>query len=87
MYSQGAAEAHTEIGGGRVPIEVLKSFQGRLPKTDKGSLALAYYKGLQDRVYQSESIDREAPVKMVEDAFRDDCTKMVYIFEMNRIGR
>lgn len=86
-YSQGAVEAHKEVGNGKVPIEALRAFQRDSNPAQKGSLALAFYKGYSDRVYQSASIDKGTPLEMVGDSFLEDCIKMVYIFEMNRVGR
>lgn len=86
-YSQGAAEAHKEVGNGKVPAEALRAFQRDYNPSDKGSLALSFYKGYSDRVYQSASIDKGAPLEMIGDSFLEDCIKMVYIFEMDRVGR
>ncbi len=86
-YSQGAVEAHKGVGNGKAPIEALRAFQRDYNQSRKGSLSLAFYKGFSDRVYQSASIDKDAPPEMVGDSFSEDCKRIVYIFEMNRVGK
>ena len=87
-YGNGAAVVHQAISEGYSPQVSLEALAQALKDTAPvDSNTLAVLLGAQERVAQDSSIDRDAPTEMVGDAFQRDCTKMVYILEMDRVGK
>lgn len=87
-YGNGAAVVHQMISEGYSPQESLEGLARVLTDTaPSNSNTLATFRGAQERVAQDSSIDKEAPAKMVLDVFYRDCVKLVYILEMDRVGK
>ena len=87
-YGEGAAIVHQAISEGYTPRGSLEALAQALQDTaPANSNTLAIFRGAQERVAQDSSIDRDAPTEMVMDVFHRDCNKMVYILEMDRVGK
>lgn len=87
-YGEGAAVVHQAISEGYSPQGSLEALAQALKDTAPvDSNTLAVLRGAQERVAQDSSIDGDAPTEMVMDVFYRDCTKMVYILEMDRVGK
>jgi len=87
-YGDGAAVAHQMISEGYNSQELLEGIARVLSdKHPDNSNTLAIFRGAQERVAQDSSIYRDAPAEMVEDVFKRDCIKLVYILEMDRAGK
>lgn len=87
-YGDGAAVVHQTISEGYTPKGSLEALAKALQDTaPANSNTLAIFRGAQDRVAQDRSIDKDAPAEMVLDVFYMDCVKLVYILEMDRVGK
>lgn len=87
-YGNGAAVIHQMISEGYSPQESLEALVQVLPDTTPAnSNTLAIFRGAQERVAQGGSINRDAPAEMVGDVFQRDCIKLVYILEMDQVGK
>lgn len=87
-YSEGAAVVHQTISEGYSPRGSLEALaQALIDTAPANSNTLAILRGAQERVAQNSSIDKDAPAEMVLDVFYQDCIKLVYILEMDRVGR
>ena len=87
-YGNGAAVIHQMISEGYSPQESLEALVQALPDTTPAnSNTLAIFRGAQERVAQGGSINRDAPAEMVGDVFQRDCIKLVYILEMDQVGK
>ena len=87
-YGNGAAVIHQMISEGYSPQESLEALVQALPDTTPAnSNTLAIFRGAQERVAQGGSINKDAPAEMVGDVFQRDCIKLVYILEMDQVGK
>jgi len=87
-YGDGAAVVHQTISEGYSPQGSLEALAQALADTaPANSNTLSILRGAQDRVAQHSSINKDAPAEMVQDAFQRDCIKLVYILEMDRVGK
>lgn len=87
-YGNGAAVVHQMISEGYSPQESLEGLVQVLgDTTPANSNTLAIFRGAQERVAQGGSINKDAPAEMVGDVFQRDCVKLVYILEMDRVGK
>ncbi|UMO77806.1 exodeoxyribonuclease V subunit beta [Bacteriophage Phi NF-1] len=87
-YGDGAAVVHQTISEGYSPRGSLEALAQVLQDTAPlNSNTLAILRGAQERVAQDSSIDKDAPAEMVQDVFFQDCIKLVYILEMDRVGK
>lgn len=87
-YGDGAAVVHQMISDGYRPQESLEGLAQVLgDTTPANSNTLAIFRGAQERVAQDSSIDKDAPAEMVGDVFQRDCIKLVYILEMDKVGK
>lgn len=87
-YGNGAAVVHQMISEGYSPQESLEGLAQVLQDTaPANSNTLAIFRGAQERVAQGVSINKDAPAEMVGDVFQRDCIKIVYILEMDRVGK
>lgn len=87
-YGNGAAVVHQMISEGYSPQESLEGIVQVLGDTaSANSNTLAIFRGAQERVAQGGSINKDAPAEMVGDVFQRDCIKLVYILEMDGVGK
>ena len=87
-YGDGAAVVHQILSEGYSQQESLEGLARVLEDTaPANSNTLAIFRGAQERVAQDSSIDRDAPAEMVRDVFQRDCIKLVYLLEMDRVGK
>ncbi len=87
-YGNGAAVVHQTISEGYSPGGSLEALaQALIDTAPANSNTLAILRGAQERVAQHSSIDKDAPAEMVGDVFYRDCIKLVYILEMDRVGK